>query len=83
MSKNYKKIYNRFIKIIKDEANRIKEFNHNGSSNAQLLAKIENQETVNTLEWLLSLRNEVEGKYCQMLHMNEKEFKRWKKQIHK
>ena len=83
MAKNYKKIYNRFIKIIEDEANRINKFDDNGSSNIELLTKIENLETVSTLEWLLSLRNEVEGKYCQMLHMNEKEFKKWKKQIQK
>ena len=74
--KNYKKIYNRLVKEIKKEIEA-----HKKHITDDLRIAIENKYGVTVLNWLLSILPEIEGKECQMLTMNHKEFKKWKKNI--
>lgn len=79
--KNYKKIYNKLIKEIKKEAEQIPELNNHELGNYGLLETIENNSQVSVLNWVLSLLPEIEGRECQMIIMNKKEFKKWKRNI--
>lgn len=79
--KNYKKIFNRLIKEIKKEVNLISKNNTHRTSNLGLLEAIENNAQVDTFNWILTLLPELEGKECQMILMNRKEFKKWKEMI--
>ena len=82
--KNYKKIYKRLVNEIKKETARCTDIEvTDDESNVALLRRIENRECFATLNWVLSLLPEIEGKECQMITMNENEFKEWKRKITK
>jgi hypothetical protein len=79
--KDYKKIYKRLVKEIEKEAERIPTLSLHESGNNRLLEQIENNSQTSALNWVLSMLSEIEGKKCNLVLMNEKEFKQWKKKI--
>lgn len=81
--KNYKKIYNRLIKEIKKELNAHDEHITYCpmSTNTHLFEMIESRYAITLLDWILSTLPEIEGRECRYIIMNEKEFKKWKKNI--
>jgi len=75
--KNYQKIYNRLVKEIKKELDN----HYNDNSSYDLQQQLENNYGITVLEWILSTLDEIEGKECHMVIMNEKQFKQWQKKI--
>jgi hypothetical protein len=74
--KNYKKIYNKLIKEIKNELQ-----THQTITGNSLQEQIENEYGITILNWILSILPEIEGKKCCNIIMNQKEFKNWKKKL--
>jgi len=81
--KNYQKIYNRLIKEIQKEleAHRSCVDNNKKSSSDDVVRYIEHKYGIDILMFILSILDEIEGKKCNMIIMNRKEFKQWKKKI--
>ena len=80
--RDYKKIYQKLVKVIKNELESHKCDNFEEiDERINFLDNIENKYGISLLEWILSMLPEIEGKKCQGITMNKKEFKKWKKQI--
>lgn len=82
--KDYKKIYKKLVKEIK----RMKEEESNTYTTEQnprlrFLDEIESNYAVVLLESILDMNDEISGKKCNMIIMNQKEFKNWKQYIKK
>lgn len=82
--KNYKKIYQRLIKEIKrfrdDEQ---KSQSIESDERLKFLDYIESRYAVTVINSILEMNEEIEGKQCNLVIMNQKEFNLWKKQIKK
>ena len=83
IAKDYKKIYQRLIKEIQYEIENIKQYMPEGDSNHALLRRIELNEALSILNWIVDVLPEIEGKKHRNMFMNEREFKKWKKSITK
>lgn len=81
MGKNYKIIYQRLVKEIKDELEALPNYPFHHTHNERLLEEIELNTQISMLEWIVSMLPEIEGKQCNMVMMNREEFKKWKKKI--
>ena len=84
MKKNYEKIYKRLIKEIKrliEEHHDPERHNYSTDSILREVEKRESQYGLSTLNCILEMNEEIEGKKCNMVIMNDIEFKKWKKEI--
>ena len=84
--KNYKKIYNRFRKEITkliDEEYRYNQEADDFNEREKLIREIESEYAINTLEIILNIADEIEGKECHMQIMNKYDFRNWKEKIKK
>jgi len=80
--KNYKKIYKRLIKeIVRMRNGELNTYSTEQNKRLRLLDEIESDYAVTVLNNLLEVVDEVEGKKCNMVIMNQEEFKQWKKNI--
>lgn len=83
--KDYKKIYFRLIKEIKrmkkDEDN---PYNWSNTDNAVMkeVEKRASQYAITTLNCVLEMSEEIEGKKCNMAIMNQSDFKKWRKKVY-
>lgn len=80
--KNYKKIYQRVIKEIKRM--KVDEGNYKSTDSNDILRFVDNKQSqyaVSMLNSVLEMNEEIEGKKCNMIIMNQQEFKQWKKSI--
>ena len=84
--KNYKKIYNRLIKEIKKmkkDENNPNNYSFEDNTIMKEVEKRASQYAISTLSCILEMNEEIEGKKCNMTIMNQKTFKKWKKEINK
>ena len=82
--KDYKKIYNRLIKEIKRMKMQEENFeSFEPTERLRLLDKIESRYAVSVLNSILEMSVEIEGRMCNLVIMNQKEFNNWKKKIGK
>ncbi len=80
--KNYKKIYQRLIKELKRMQVDEKNYKSTESNDVLKLVDIkQSQYAYCVLNSILAMNEEIEGKKCNMVIMNQEEFKQWKMQI--
>lgn len=82
--KNYKKIYKRLVKeIIQMRDQELNTHSTEQITRLRFLDEIESNYAVSVLNSLLEVVDEVEAKKCNMVIMNQEEFKKWKKEVKK
>ncbi len=82
--KNYEKIYKRLIKEIKRmkrEENNPNNYRHESNAIMKEVEKRASQYAISTLARMLEMNEEIEGKKCNMVIMNQASFKKWKEKI--
>ncbi len=79
--KNYKIIYKRLINELQKELTQCKKLSDKAYKDKHIVEYSELIEEVNTLEWILSLCPELEGKKCNNMLFNKIHFEEWQKKI--
>jgi hypothetical protein len=86
MAKDYKLMYTKLKKTLKDELAMIRKYQKpiNSSYDAELWDKVENYGVICHLNWLFEeYLPELEGKKWGNVTFNREEYKKWKKKVGK
>ena len=84
MKKNYEKIYKRLIKEIKRMERDEHDPNNYAHEDNIIMKEVEKRASkyaISVLNSILEMNEEIEGKKCNMVIMDQKEFIEWKKRI--
>ena len=84
MKKIYEKIYKRLIKEIKQMERDEHDPNNYAHEDNIIMKEVEkraSEYTISVLNSILEMNEEIEGKKCNMVIMDQKEFIEWKKRI--